>query len=49
MLSSRLKNVTPSVTVAISSKVKELKANGVEVINLSIGEPDFTIPDKAKA
>lgn len=48
MLSSRLKNVTPSVTVAISSKVKEMKADGINVISLSIGEPDFSIPEKAK-
>lgn len=48
MLSMRLKNITPSVTVAISSKVKEMKANGIDVINLSIGEPDFNVPEKAK-
>lgn len=48
MLSSRLKNVTPSVTVAISSKVKEMKSQGIDVISLSIGEPDFNIPEKAK-
>ena len=48
MLSMRLKNITPSVTVAISSKVKEMKANGIDVISLSIGEPDFNVPEKAK-
>lgn len=48
MLSSRLKNITPSVTVAISSKVKEMKENGIDVISLSIGEPDFNVPEKAK-
>ncbi len=48
MLSMRLKNITPSVTVAISSKVKEMKANGIDVISLSIGEPDFHVPEKAK-
>lgn len=48
MLSNRLKNITPSVTVAISSKVKEMKANGIDVISLSIGEPDFNVPEKAK-
>ena len=35
MLSKRLSKITPSVTVGINSKVKELKSNGVEVINLS--------------
>lgn len=48
MLSNRLKNITPSVTVGISTKVKELKSKGVDVINLSIGEPDFNVPEKAK-
>lgn len=48
MLSSRLKNVASSVTVAISSKVKEMKSNGIDVISLSIGEPDFNVPEKAK-
>lgn len=48
MLSKRLSKITPSVTVGINSKVKELKSNGVEVINLSIGEPDFNVPEKAK-
>lgn len=48
MLSNRLKNITPSVTVAISAKVKEMKANGIDVISLSIGEPDFNVPEKAK-
>ena len=48
MLSKRLDNVAPSVTVGISSKVKEMRANGIDVISLSIGEPDFNIPEKAK-
>lgn len=48
MLSNRLQNITPSVTVTISSKVKEMKANGIDVISLSIGEPDFNVPEKAK-
>lgn len=48
MLSNRLKNITPSVTVGISSKVKELKSQGIDVISLSIGEPDFNVPEKAK-
>lgn len=48
MLSKRLEKITPSITVGISSKVKELKSKGVDVIGLSIGEPDFTIPERAK-
>lgn len=49
MLSNRLNSITPSVTVGISSKVGEMRTNGIDVINLSIGEPDFNVPDKAKA
>ena len=48
MLSKRLDNVSPSVTVGISSKVKEMRANGIDVISLSIGEPDFNVPERAK-
>ncbi len=48
MLSKRLENITPSVTVGISSKVKEMKSKGIDVIGLSIGEPDFNVPEKAK-
>lgn len=49
MLSNRLSVITPSVTVGISSKVKELKKTGKDIINLSIGEPDFNVPEIAKS
>lgn len=49
MLSKRLSSITPSYTLGISTKVKEMKSNGIDVINLSVGEPDFTVPEKAKA
>lgn len=48
MLSKRLDVITPSRTVGISSKVKEMKAQGIDVLNLSVGEPDFNVPEKAK-
>lgn len=48
MLSKRASTITPSITLGISSKVKELKAKGETIINLSIGEPDFLTPDKVK-
>lgn len=48
-LATKLDTLTPSFTIGISSKVKEMKANGIDVLNLSIGEPDFTVPEKAKA
>ena len=47
MLSKRLDVITPSCTIGISSKVKEMKKSGIDVINLSIGEPDFNVPKKA--
>jgi aspartate aminotransferase len=48
MLSKKLKNITPSFTIGISTKVNELKRSGKDIINLSIGEPDFLTPDCAK-
>jgi aspartate aminotransferase len=48
MLSKKLSNVTPSFTIGISTKVKELKAQGIDVTNLSIGEPDFFTPENVK-
>ena len=48
MLSNRLGNITPSYTIGISTKVAELNAKGKNIIDLSIGEPDFYIPEKAK-
>lgn len=48
MLSNRATSISPSVTIGISSKVKELKAQGIEVTSLSIGEPDFFTPEKVK-
>lgn len=47
MLSKRLDIIEPSCTISISSKVKSLRESGIDVISLSIGEPDFNIPRKA--
>ena len=41
-------NLSPSATLAMSQKSNELKAQGVHVINLSVGEPDFFTPDHIK-
>lgn len=49
MLSNRAKALTPSITLGISARVKTMKSEGIPVINLSIGEPDFVTPDCAKA
>lgn len=48
IISDRIKNLAPSATLAMSQKSAELKAAGVDVINLSVGEPDFNTPDFIK-
>ena len=47
-LSERLNRLSPSATLAMSQKSNELKAQGVNVINLSVGEPDFNTPTHIK-
>lgn len=48
-LSDRLNRLSPSATLAMSQKSSELKAQGIDIINLSVGEPDFNTPDHIKA
>jgi len=48
-LSDTLSRVKPSPTIAVSTKARELKAAGVDVIGLGAGEPDFDTPDNIKA
>ncbi|MCD8263796.1 MAG: pyridoxal phosphate-dependent aminotransferase [Tannerellaceae bacterium] len=47
-VSERLASLSPSETLAMSQKSNELKAQGIDVINLSVGEPDFNTPDHIK-
>lgn len=47
-LSDRLNRLAPSATLAMSQKSCEMKAQGIDVINLSVGEPDFNTPDQIK-
>ena len=47
-LSATVNRLAPSATLAMSQKSAELKAQGVDVINLSVGEPDFNTPDHIK-
>jgi aspartate aminotransferase len=47
-LSDRIKSLSVSQTLAMSQKSRDLKAKGVDVINLSLGEPDFNTPDDIK-
>ncbi|MGL5938613.1 MAG: pyridoxal phosphate-dependent aminotransferase [Phocaeicola sp.] len=47
-LSDRINRLASSATLAMSQKSNELKAQGVDVINMSVGEPDFNTPDNIK-
>lgn len=47
-ISDLIQSLSPSATLAMSQKSNELKAQGVDVINLSVGEPDFDTPDHIK-
>ena len=48
IISNRILNMAESETLAMTSKARELKAQGKDVISLSIGEPDFNTPDTVK-
>jgi aspartate aminotransferase len=47
-LSNRLNRLQPSATLAMSQKSSEMKAQGIDIVNMSIGEPDFNTPDAIK-
>ena len=47
-LSERLNRLAPSATLAMSQKSNEMKAQGIDVINMSVGEPDFNTPEHIK-
>lgn len=49
ILSNRLNRLAPSATLVMSQKSSELKAQGIDIINMSVGEPDFNTPDHIKA
>ncbi len=47
-LATRVRQLKPSATLAINAKAKALKAKGIDIINLSAGEPDFDTPEHIK-
>ena len=47
-LSDRINNLSTSQTLAMAAKARELKAQGIDIISLSLGEPDFNTPDFIK-
>ena len=48
MLTDRIGRITPSATLAMTAKAAELREKGVDVINLSVGEPDFPTPENIR-
>ncbi|PZV15040.1 MAG: aspartate aminotransferase [Pseudanabaena sp.] len=48
-LAKRLRNILPSLTLAIDAKAKAMKASGIDICSFSAGEPDFNTPDHIKA
>ena len=47
-ISDKVKSISPSSTLAIDSKFKQMKAEGVDVVGFGTGEPDFDTPDYIK-
>ena len=45
MVSKRLQSVPASGTVKIANLVSQMKADGVDIVSFSMGEPDFNTPD----
>ena len=48
IVSNNLKRIKPSPTIAVSTKAREMRAAGMDVIGLGAGEPDFDTPDNIK-
>ena len=47
-LTDKVNNLAPSATLAMAAKTRELKSKGVDIIGLSLGEPDFNVPEFIK-
>ena len=47
-LSARVRNLSPSRTIAMNQRARELRESGVDVIDLSVGEPDFPTPEAVR-
>ncbi len=48
MLASRLSKIKPSATLAVDAKAKAMRAEGIDVVNFGVGEPDFDTPEHIK-
>jgi aspartate aminotransferase len=47
-LASRIRQIPPSATLALNAKANQLKAQGVDIVNFGVGEPDFDTPDNIR-
>ena len=47
-LTDKINNLPASATLTMAAKARELKNNGIDIIGLSLGEPDFNTPDFIK-
>lgn len=47
-IAERLSKIQPSMTLAINNRAQEMRANGIDVLSLAVGEPDFPTPDFIK-
>ena len=47
-LTDKVNNLAPSATLAMAARARELKSKGVDIIGLSLGEPDFNVPEFIK-
>lgn len=47
-ISANIQKINPSATLSISTKAKEMKSQGIDIIALSVGEPDFDTPERVK-
>jgi aspartate aminotransferase len=47
-LSQKLSSIKPSPTLSLDAKAKSMKAQGIDVVNFGVGEPDFDTPDNIK-
>lgn len=48
LIAERLKKIQPSMTLTINNKAQEMRAQGIEVLSLAVGEPDFNTPENIK-
>jgi len=48
MLSEKIKRMTPSATLSLNAKAGELMSQGIDVVNMAVGQPDFQIPENIR-